>query len=175
MTFQKRTSASKQRRERSRRWCSQSFKNVLQLLLPLMLGVFTIVITFQQLTISRDQRWNISQMAQAVQSRTVIEQYRDELLVAYIKGMGDLLKSRNGSVNSGWPFHLLRDFSTLVSLARNYFVRSSLDRLNFPRWNFSMLKRRIWIFLWHDCRMLTSHTLTSVDIRHRTISSVLLF
>ena len=66
--------------KRSRRYCGLSLKNILQflssLILPLMVGVFTVIVTFQQLKISRDQRvedrdesriqreqeWNISQL-----------------------------------------------------------------------------------------------------------------
>ena len=54
----------------------------------------------------------ISQVAQAVQSRAVIEQYRDEVLIAYIKEMGDLLENRNGSITSDFVSRTLARVKT---------------------------------------------------------------
>ena len=34
----------------------------------------------------------LSTIAQAVESKTVIDQYRDQLLIVYMKEMGDMLK-----------------------------------------------------------------------------------
>ena len=142
MTIRKRASFTKQHRIRSRRRCGFSLKNILQflssLILPLMLGVFTVIVTFQQLKISRDQRvedmqvsrqqriedrdesriqreqeWNISQLAQAVQSKTVIDQYRDQLLIGYIKEMGDLLEGKNGLITSDFVSRTLARVKTL--------------------------------------------------------------
>ena len=74
------------------------------LLLPLMLGVFTIVTTFEQQKIARQQRledkneprlqreqeWNIAQNVQKTQMRALNDQYQDEILVTYVKEISDL-------------------------------------------------------------------------------------
>jgi hypothetical protein len=60
MFGRKRDIQAKRRHHRSRRFCGLSVKDGLQflssLILPLMLGVFTVVITFEQQKIARQQR-----------------------------------------------------------------------------------------------------------------------
>lgn len=84
------------------------------LILPLMLGIFTVVVTFEQQKVARQQRledknesrlqreqdWNISQTAIAAQSNAIADRYRDEVLVTYVKEIGDLLEKKNGSLTS---------------------------------------------------------------------------
>ena len=91
------------------------FKFLAVLLLPLTLGVFTIVITFHQQKVAEQQwaehrsdsrlerelDWNISKSNQEAQNIVVRDQYRDQVFVAYFKEMGDLLeKNQNGSFTS---------------------------------------------------------------------------
>ncbi len=60
MLVRKRIVSSKRRSQHSRRCCGLSVKDGLQflssLILPLMLGVFTVVITFQQQKLAQEQR-----------------------------------------------------------------------------------------------------------------------
>jgi hypothetical protein len=60
MLVRKRIVSSKRRRQRSRRFCGLTVKDALQflssLILPVMLGVFTVVITFQQQKLAQEQR-----------------------------------------------------------------------------------------------------------------------
>ena len=79
-----------------------------------MLGIFTVVITFEQQKVARLQRvedksesrlqreqdWNISQTAIAAQNKASTDRYRDEVLLAYIKEIGDLLKENKGSLTN---------------------------------------------------------------------------
>jgi uncharacterized protein YjbI with pentapeptide repeats len=99
----------------SRRIIKNAFKFLAILLLPLTLGIFTIVITFHQQKVAEQQwaehrsdsrlerelDWNISKSNQEAQNIVVRDQYRDQVFVAYFKEMGDLLeKNRNGSFTS---------------------------------------------------------------------------
>ena len=100
------------------------------LMLPLMLGIFTIVITFQQQKVARQQRledknesrlqreqdWNIAQLAQAAQNKATSDRYRDEVLVAYIKEIGDLLRENNGSLTQTALTHTLARVKTLNTI-----------------------------------------------------------
>ena len=104
-------------------------KNLLKflssLILPLMLGIFTVVVTFEQQNVARQQRledqqmarlqrlddknesrlqreqdWNISQTAIAAQNKATADRYQDEVLVTYVKEIGDLLEKKNGSLTN---------------------------------------------------------------------------
>ena len=145
MTDQKSSETIEERRQKPRRCCGLSLKDGLNflssLILPSMLGVFTVIITFQQQKIAQQQRtedlqvtrqqrledrnelrlqreleWNISLEAQAAQSRAVIDQYRDQLLIAYIKEMGDMLESKNGAITSDFVSRTLARVKTLNAL-----------------------------------------------------------
>lgn len=87
-------------------------KDVLQcmssLVLPLLLGIFTIIITFHQQTVARQQR--LDDLSEAKEHRQheldlntrqndaqrlmAFERYRDEVLVAYIKEISELLEKK---------------------------------------------------------------------------------
>ena len=100
------------------------------LILPLMLGIFTVVITFEQQKAARQQRledknesrlqreqdWSIAQLAQAAQNKATSDRYRDEVLVAYIKEIGDLLKENNGSLTQTPLTHILARVKTLNTI-----------------------------------------------------------
>ena len=100
------------------------------LMLPLMLGIFTIVVTFQQQSVARQQRledknesrlqreqdWNIAQLAQFAQNKATSDRYRDEVLLAYIKEIGDLLKENNGSLTQTALTHTLARAKTLNTI-----------------------------------------------------------
>jgi uncharacterized protein YjbI with pentapeptide repeats len=146
MLVRKRVVPNKGRRKRSRhRCCGLSVKDGLQflssLILPMMLGVFTVVITFQQQKLAQEQRiedmnvarqrwledrnesrlhrdldWNISQSAQAAQNKANHDQYQDEVLVSYIKEVGDLLEKKNGTLTSDPLTHTLARVKTLNAI-----------------------------------------------------------
>src|SRR5690348_11582286 len=131
MFARKRVTPTKRRRHRSRRYYGLTIKDGLKflsaLILPLMLGIFTVVITFQQQKMAQEQRledknderlrreqdWNIAQSAQATQSNARLDQYRDEVLIAYIKETGDFLRAHNGSLTSDPLIHTLAHVKTL--------------------------------------------------------------
>lgn len=145
MTDEKSSETIEERRGKPRRCCGLSLKDGLSflssLILPSMLGVFTVIITFQQQKIAQQQRtedlqvtrqqrledrnelrlqreleWNISQEAQSAQRRAVIDQYQDQLLIAYIKEMGDMLESKNGAITSDFVSRTLARVKTLNAL-----------------------------------------------------------
>lgn len=100
------------------------------LILPLMLGIFTVVITFEQQKAARQQRledknesrlqreqdWTIAQLAQTAQNKATSDRYRDEVLVAYIKEIGDLLKENKGSLTQTPLTHTLARVKTLNTI-----------------------------------------------------------
>jgi hypothetical protein len=104
------------------------------LVLPLMLGIFTVVITFEQQKVARQQRledkhesrlqreqeWNISQIAIAAQNQGNIDWYRNEVVVVYAKEyvqeIGDLLKENNGSLTSNSLAATLARIKTLDTI-----------------------------------------------------------
>lgn len=75
------------------------------LIVPLVLGVFTIVTTFHQQKLAREQRLedlneSRSQRLREEQHQRELAdtQYKDQLLVAYIKDLAELLETYNGSL-----------------------------------------------------------------------------
>ncbi len=116
-------------------------KFISSLLLPLMLGIFTVVVTFEQQKVARQQRledktesrlqreqdknesqskrdqdWNIAQMGQAAQNKAINDQYQDAVLIAYIKEVGDMLKENKGSLTSDPLTHTLARVKTLNAI-----------------------------------------------------------
>ena len=93
-------------------------KLISSLVLPLMLGIFTVVITFHQQRTAREQRLedrlddrhksqeqrkqelDIANMGRETQMKATNNQYQDEVLVAYIKEIADSLEKSNGSIMS---------------------------------------------------------------------------
>jgi hypothetical protein len=114
MFVRKRIIKTKLRPHHYRRSYGLTVKDVVKflssLILPLMLGVFTVVITCQQQKEARQQRLedkqqreldlNISQIQEMAQIKAAANRYRDEVFVAYIKEMGDLLEKKNGTLTS---------------------------------------------------------------------------
>ena len=111
------------------RFCSLSVNDIIRILssliLPLSLGVFTVFITLHQhlsarqdrhddlnrfedqrredrneTRLQREHEWNIAKMNAQAQNKAAIDRYQDEVLVTYIKEIGDLLKEKNGSLTS---------------------------------------------------------------------------
>ncbi|CAF3236743.1 unnamed protein product [Rotaria socialis] len=73
------------------------------LLLPLTLGIFTIVITFQQQTAAKQQRNDDREAAQQQRdqaSNLDSKRYQNDRFDAYIKEMGKLLKENHGEIIS---------------------------------------------------------------------------
>jgi len=84
MLVRKRIVSNKRRRQRSRRrCCGLSVKDGLQflssLILPMMLGVFTVVITFQQQKLAQEQRIEDMNVArqQRLEDRNESQLYRE--------------------------------------------------------------------------------------------------
>ena len=102
------------------------------LLLPLILGIFTVVITFEQQRITRqqwladknesrlqrEQELQIAIDERTVQTRMNQERYKDELLVAYIKEIGDMLQENNGSLTSNKLTHILARAKTINAIGQ---------------------------------------------------------
>jgi len=102
------------------------------LLLPLILGIFTVVITFEQQRITRqqwladknesrlqrEQELQIAIDERTVQTRMNQERCKDELLVAYIKEIGDMLQENNGSLTSNKLTHILARAKTINAIGQ---------------------------------------------------------
>ena len=115
-----------------------SLKCLSALILPLLMGVFTVVITFQQQKAAREQ-WlqdRLESREQRLEDRNLTKEqrqqewliasgqrsdlreesskrYKDELLVDYLKEMGELLKESNGSLMSNPITSILARVKTL--------------------------------------------------------------
>ncbi|CAF1334317.1 unnamed protein product [Rotaria magnacalcarata] len=108
--------------QQSPRYQGLRARNVLQfmsaLIVPLMLGVFTIVTTFHQQKMAREQRLqdlnesrhqrfedlnetrNQRSLGESLQRELATKRYQDDLLVAYINAMAKLLEKYDGSLIS---------------------------------------------------------------------------
>ncbi|CAF3646530.1 unnamed protein product [Rotaria socialis] len=74
-------------------------KFISSLLLPLALGVFTVIITFQQQNAAKQQRdedRKASQLQREQEKNLEEQRYKNEALDTFIKEMGKLLKESNG-------------------------------------------------------------------------------
>ena len=118
MDRQDRTTQTNGQQRHYRTVCGLAVKAVLKLIssliLPLMLGVFTMVITFHQQNTAREQRLedrnesraqrqqdlDVANLGRETQINATKNQYQDEVLVAYIKEIADSLKESNGSIMS---------------------------------------------------------------------------
>jgi uncharacterized protein YjbI with pentapeptide repeats len=130
MFVRKRIIKTKLRPHRHRRSYGLTVKDVVKflssLILPLMLDVFTVVITCQQQKEARQQRLedkqqreldlNISQIQEMAQIKAAANRYRDEVFVAYIKEMGDFLEKKNGTLTSDPLIHTLARVKTLNAI-----------------------------------------------------------
>ena len=115
-----------------------SLKCLSALVVPLLLGVFTVIITFQQRSAarnqwlqdrdeSREQRLEDRNQSKAQRDQELsiangqrddtrdetINRYKDELLVCYIKEMGDLLEKSKGSLTADPITSILARVKTL--------------------------------------------------------------
>jgi len=147
MVSQEQATQTEQLKNQYRQYFGLTSKTILKfissLILPLMLGVFTVVITFHQQKVAREQRiedmqlvrqqrledknelqlqhqleWDIAIKNQEVQSKAASDRYRDEVLVAYIKEIGDFLKENNGSLTSDSLLHTLARVKTLNAIGQ---------------------------------------------------------
>ncbi|CAF4333333.1 unnamed protein product, partial [Rotaria sordida] len=129
MATQEQATQTNQHRRQYRRCQCLAAKDALQwissLIIPLVLGIFTIVITFHQQKMIREQRLEdlnesryqrledlnelreqrqveeeTANRSNEFQRQLTTERYRDELLVAYINDMATLLEKRNGSLTA---------------------------------------------------------------------------
>ena len=151
------------------------------LILPLLLGVFTVVITFQQRNMARDQ-WlhdriesrekqqhdrnesqnqrqqelDIANRQEASRRGENINQYQDVLLVNYIKEMGDLLKESNGSLMSNPITSILARVKTLNVFRQLEGKRAAL----------------ILRFLYESRQLTDTNKSKSLDISTATVTEV---
>ncbi|CAF3233557.1 unnamed protein product [Rotaria sp. Silwood2] len=91
----------------TRRFYDVTLKHALQfiahLLLPLMLGIFTVAMTINQQNMAREQRaedQKIAELQRDLERKLNDERYQNDIRDAYIKEMGELLKENNGSLMS---------------------------------------------------------------------------
>ncbi|CAF0834780.1 unnamed protein product [Adineta steineri] len=71
------------------------------LLLPLMLGIFTAVITINQHNATKQQRiedHKVAEQNRQLERQIAAERYRDDIFDAYIREIGQLLENYNGSL-----------------------------------------------------------------------------
>jgi uncharacterized protein YjbI with pentapeptide repeats len=142
MVSKEQATQTEQLQNQYRKYFGLTGKNVLHflssLIVPLMLGVFTVVITFHQQKLAQEQRnedmqllreqrledknesraqrkqeWDIAIKNQEIQNQMAIDRYRDEVLVAYIKEIGELLEKNNGSLTSDSVTRTLARVKTL--------------------------------------------------------------
>jgi uncharacterized protein YjbI with pentapeptide repeats len=130
MVFQEKATQTKQFKSQHRKYCGLISKNMLQfassLLVPLMLGIFTVVITLEQQKVAsqrrledkqqRDQDLYISQIEELAQIKAASIRYQSEVLVAYIKEIGNLLEKEDGSLTSDPLTHTLARVKTLNTI-----------------------------------------------------------
>ncbi len=93
-----------------------TLKFISSLILPLVLGIFTIVITIQQQNsakIQREEDRKVSQLQLELERNLNDIKYRNEVLDTYVKGMGQLLKEDNGSPTSNEVMAMLARAKTL--------------------------------------------------------------
>jgi uncharacterized protein YjbI with pentapeptide repeats len=93
---------------------NQALKVISAMMLPLILGIFTIVISFEQHSMAREQRLedrnelqqqrkqelDIANMQREIQQKLIDEQRREQTLANYMEDMGELLEKSNGSLMS---------------------------------------------------------------------------
>ncbi|CAM4813991.1 unnamed protein product [Rotaria magnacalcarata] len=107
MTLHENSTQTKRRFVQNRKLCdvtfAQALKSISSLLLPVMLGIFTVVITVNQQNATKQQREEDQKAAEEnrrVERDIAAERYRDDIFDAYIKGIGQLFEKYNGSLIS---------------------------------------------------------------------------
>ena len=112
---------------------------IASLILPLAIGIFTIISTNNQQKevmrqnerdlLLREQERNADKQNE-LQRQLALDKYRDELLVAFIKEIGDLLKENNGSLTSSPIIATIARSKTLATI-RQLDARRSSDVIRF--------------------------------------------
>jgi uncharacterized protein YjbI with pentapeptide repeats len=151
-----------------------SVKDMLQILssliLPLLLGGFTIFITMDQRSLARidrnedknesrqqrQQEWAIAIMKQDAQYKGANDRYQDEILVAYINQIGDLLKENNGSLTSN---HLTATLARVKTL-------NAFRQLDGSR------KRHVLRFLHESGQLATTPGFVPLDVRGAKLNNI---
>ncbi|CAF5055531.1 unnamed protein product [Rotaria magnacalcarata] len=107
MTLHENSTQTKRGFVQNRKICGVTFvqasKSISSLLLPVMLGIFTVVITVNQQNATKQQREEDQKAAEEnrrVERDIAAERYRDDIFDAYIKGIGQLFEKYNGSLIS---------------------------------------------------------------------------
>lgn len=110
-------------------------KLLVSMILPLVLGIFTIIsANNQQRDIIRQnerdgwlrqQEWQIANKHNELLRQMALEQYQDNLLVIYTKEMGDLLKESNGSLTCNSIISTIARAKTLNTIRQLDSSRSS--------------------------------------------------
>ncbi|CAF4825849.1 unnamed protein product [Rotaria socialis] len=107
MSLHENSTQTKRNFVQNRKFCNVTFiqasKSISSLLLPVMLGIFTVVITVNQQNANKQQREEDQKAAEEnrrVERDIAAERYRDDIFDAYIKGIGQLFEKYNGSLIS---------------------------------------------------------------------------
>ncbi|CAF1416458.1 unnamed protein product [Adineta ricciae] len=145
MISQENATQTEQTHSQNNKFCSLTIQNILQfissLILPLMLGIFTVVITLHQQNISMKQRREDHEIArnqrledrneshlQRVQELHVLamqyeidrnmsnDRYKDEILSTYMRNMGELFERNNGSLTCNPTVKILARAKTLNAI-----------------------------------------------------------
>ena len=138
-------------------------KNVLQLLssllLPLMLGIFTVVITFHQQKAAQQQRQEDRQAAEQLRDlerNLNDERYHNDVINTYIIDIAALLKENDGSLTSN---------SVMSTLAR-------IKTLNVFRQLDSQRNMRVMRFLYEAKQLTGTEKQTSLDLSTAELSDI---
>jgi uncharacterized protein YjbI with pentapeptide repeats len=125
MALQENSTQTKRRLTQARTFCGMTFlqasKSMSSLLLPLMLGIFTVVITINQQNAAKQQRAEDRKTAEEhrrLEREIAAERYRDDIFDAYIKEMGQLLENHSGSLVSNQVLMTLARAKTLNIIRR---------------------------------------------------------
>lgn len=95
---------------------SNVLKFMSSLLLPLTLGIFTIIVTFHQQEVARQQRVEdrrASELQRELERNLDEQRYKNNIFGDYIKEMGKLLKESNGSLTTDEVITTLSRANTL--------------------------------------------------------------
>ncbi|CAF3932065.1 unnamed protein product [Rotaria sordida] len=159
---------------------SLTAKNVLQfissLIIPLVFGIFTIVITFHQQKTAREQRLeDLNELredrreeairannANEFQRQLATDRYRDQLLASYIQDMAAVVDKNNGSLTSNQAMSTVTRAKTLAVIRQLDTQRTI--KLNMNQSNVGLLDLPTEILL------VILKNLTNVDILYSLLN-----
>ncbi|CAF1271151.1 unnamed protein product [Adineta ricciae] len=134
-------------------------KFIFSLLVPIVLAIFTIVVTVQQQSIANQQRSEDKQTAmqqRQLERHLADDKYQNDIFEAYIKDTGDLLEATHGHLTSS---------STIASLIR-------AKTLNVLRHLETHRIARIIFFLYEANQLSTVHQHAALDLSTAELSHI---